>query len=122
MSGGSRSLALGLHSVVHRLYLFFFFLMIRRPPRSTLFPYTTLFRSLNWLRLPSSRLGRRGRKGSRPLRPWRKHSNNWRQKLARSRRRHHAKPQWKPRTTSTPLTRPWNPLSRERKKNKSPGG
>src|SRR3712207_7512288 len=27
-------------------YLFFFFLMIRRPPRSTLFPYTTLFRSI----------------------------------------------------------------------------
>src|SRR5256885_15936916 len=27
------------------LKLFFFFLMIRRPPRSTLFPYTTLFRS-----------------------------------------------------------------------------
>src|SRR3989440_10606689 len=27
------------------LYLLFFFLMIRRPPRSTLFPYTTLFRS-----------------------------------------------------------------------------
>src|SRR2546422_11709326 len=27
------------------LRLFFFFLMIRRPPRSTLFPYTTLFRS-----------------------------------------------------------------------------
>src|SRR5690349_25098476 len=27
-------------------YSFFFFLMIRRPPRSTLFPYTTLFRSL----------------------------------------------------------------------------
>src|SRR5207245_9676495 len=27
-------------------YIFFFFLMIRRPPRSTLFPYTTLFRSL----------------------------------------------------------------------------
>src|SRR5258705_8887286 len=27
------------------LYGFFFFLMIRRPPRSTLFPYTTLFRS-----------------------------------------------------------------------------
>src|SRR5258705_2320724 len=26
-------------------YLYFFFLMIRRPPRSTLFPYTTLFRS-----------------------------------------------------------------------------
>src|SRR2546430_3928189 len=28
------------------LFFFFFFLMIRRPPRSTLFPYTTLFRSL----------------------------------------------------------------------------
>src|SRR5438105_15434710 len=27
-------------------FSFFFFLMIRRPPRSTLFPYTTLFRSL----------------------------------------------------------------------------
>src|SRR2546422_11545277 len=27
------------------IYLLFFFLMIRRPPRSTLFPYTTLFRS-----------------------------------------------------------------------------
>src|SRR2546425_5328960 len=31
--------------LVHLLFLFFF-LMIRRPPRSTLFPYTTLFRSL----------------------------------------------------------------------------
>src|SRR3974377_1753729 len=30
----------------------FFFLMIRRPPRSTLFPYTTLFRSLNSLAGP----------------------------------------------------------------------
>src|SRR5699024_12727465 len=27
----------------------FFFLMIRRPPRSTLFPYTTLFRSFYWI-------------------------------------------------------------------------
>src|SRR2546422_6737493 len=31
-----------------RLYVFFFFLMIRRPPRSTLFPYTTLFRSVTY--------------------------------------------------------------------------
>src|SRR2546430_13619449 len=31
--------------IVLCLLLFFFFLMIRRPPRSTLFPYTTLFRS-----------------------------------------------------------------------------
>src|SRR3712207_8297734 len=29
----------------HSDVIFFFFLMIRRPPRSTLFPYTTLFRS-----------------------------------------------------------------------------
>src|SRR2546430_2998606 len=29
-------------------YLSFFFLMIRRPPRSTLFPYTTLFRSVGY--------------------------------------------------------------------------
>src|SRR5689334_23784126 len=30
------------------MLLFFFFLMIRRPPRSTLFPYTTLFRSCSF--------------------------------------------------------------------------
>src|SRR5437867_13374922 len=30
--------------------VFFFFLMLRRPPRSTLFPYTTLFRSLLFAR------------------------------------------------------------------------
>src|SRR2546430_16211720 len=40
------------HQCVNRItlvllfLLFFFFLMIRRPPRSTLFPYTTLFRSV----------------------------------------------------------------------------
>src|SRR2546421_31136 len=32
-------------STPSRFFLLFFFLMIRRPPRSTLFPYTTLFRS-----------------------------------------------------------------------------
>src|SRR3989442_7533788 len=36
-----------LSSPAPSLHLIFFFLMIRRPPRSTLFPYTTLFRS--WL-------------------------------------------------------------------------
>src|SRR2546422_10601921 len=41
----------------------FFFLMIRRPPRSTLFPYTTLFRSL----------GSRPRDGAGPPRPWPRH-------------------------------------------------
>src|SRR6266852_8833933 len=34
-----------LSSYVLLVFFFFFFLMIRRPPRSTLFPYTTLFRS-----------------------------------------------------------------------------
>src|SRR3712207_6857133 len=38
--------------------VFFFFLMIRRPPRSTLFPYTTLFRSnCRWI----AQRGRRAR-------------------------------------------------------------
>src|SRR5438552_18275484 len=32
-------------TVFSSLFIFLFFLMIRRPPRSTLFPYTTLFRS-----------------------------------------------------------------------------
>src|SRR2546422_10210860 len=36
---------------------FFFFLMIRRPPRSTLFPYTTLFRSLALERRQELRYG-----------------------------------------------------------------
>src|SRR3712207_9087921 len=39
------------------IYCFFFFLMIRRPPRSTLFPYTTLFRSARFV-------GRGGRAGA----------------------------------------------------------
>src|SRR5436305_11684155 len=34
---------------MYNWFVFFFFLMIRRPPRSTLFPYTTLFRSNTWL-------------------------------------------------------------------------
>src|SRR5436309_16061838 len=47
---------------------FFFFLMIRRPPRSTLFPYTTLFRSrrLERERVPHGRLdGVQGRDAAR---------------------------------------------------------
>src|SRR5256884_4696323 len=36
----------------------FFFLMIRRPPRSTLFPYTTLFRSLRFFRCDLKWLGK----------------------------------------------------------------
>src|SRR2546426_6533691 len=37
--------------LLHSCFLFFFFLMIRRPPRSTLFPYTTLFRSILTIKL-----------------------------------------------------------------------
>src|SRR5258706_4415404 len=39
---------------------FFFFLMIRRPPRSTLFPYTTLFRSLQILDAGAAQLLEQG--------------------------------------------------------------
>src|SRR5256885_10604415 len=45
-----------LTSPSHHITLFFFFLMIRRPPRSTLFPYTTLFRSALQLGGPRIRL------------------------------------------------------------------
>src|SRR5256885_9167841 len=41
--------------------LLFFFLMIRRPPRSTLFPYTTLFRSLRPVQSGAARDRRLGR-------------------------------------------------------------
>src|SRR2546422_11590699 len=40
-------------------FFFFFFLMIRRPPRSTLFPYTTLFRSRRKARPGQEPLGLR---------------------------------------------------------------
>src|SRR3989304_6514173 len=39
------TLILSVYSTSSLVFFFFFFLMIRRPPRSTLFPYTTLFRS-----------------------------------------------------------------------------
>src|SRR6266576_5422679 len=52
--------------------IFFFFLMIRRPPRSTLFPYTTLFRSRQsdadrrpHRQIPRRHLDRRDRKSTR---------------------------------------------------------
>src|SRR5258706_7049703 len=44
---------------------FFFFLMIRRPPRSTLFPYTTLFRSPRLEQDDRCAHGRRRRHGCR---------------------------------------------------------
>src|SRR6266702_7186620 len=45
------------------LFIFFFFLMIRRPPRSTLFPYTTLFRSVDHRLVLIGDLGDLGRQG-----------------------------------------------------------
>src|SRR6266536_4659690 len=45
---------------------FFFFLMIRRPPRSTLFPYTTLFRSTYGCRMPWRARRRSRRSSTRP--------------------------------------------------------
>src|SRR2546429_9798339 len=47
MSYERNVIQLDIRSPIHELCLFFF-LMIRRPPRSTLFPYTTLFRSQCW--------------------------------------------------------------------------
>src|SRR5690349_23856865 len=53
--------------------LVFFFLMIRRPPRSTLFPYTTLFRSARRIERETQRRARaRGEVGGRGAwRRWR---------------------------------------------------
>src|SRR5215813_14621689 len=56
--------------VAPRSLFFFFFLMIRRPPRSTLFPYTTLFRSpperaQSWQQEPRRPHGRGDRKSTR---------------------------------------------------------
>src|SRR2546426_8692859 len=55
---------------VSLMSFFFFFLMIRRPPRSTLFPYTTLFRSRLVHRVCCERAGLPAR-GGRHLRPLR---------------------------------------------------
>src|SRR2546427_8670044 len=48
--------------------------MIRRPPRSTLFPYTTLFRSRSSARRAASRPNRRGRGMGSPRPPFRRRS------------------------------------------------
>src|SRR2546430_13377216 len=57
-----------LYILILLIFFFFFFLMIRRPPRSTLFPYTTLFRSG---RSSSPRFRRRRRGTPRPCQPGR---------------------------------------------------
>src|SRR2546429_484337 len=58
------------HDDLYHLTFFFFFLMIRRPPRSTLFPYTTLFRSRDGARpRRGAGAGRRARRPRGLLRP-----------------------------------------------------
>src|SRR6267143_5940517 len=51
------------YMILFILFFVFFFLMIRRPPRSTLFPYTTLFRSRRsgWARAPRHGAGKETR-------------------------------------------------------------
>src|SRR5256885_16636715 len=70
MYGWMRIVLLYLHNV-HTHLFFFFFLMIRRPPRSTLFPYTTLFRSGDRAGpcLPGRARTPRARSGGRAARP-----------------------------------------------------
>src|SRR2546430_13372336 len=85
-------------------HFFFFFLMIRRPPRSTLFPYTTLFRSFraaNAALLPGSRLHVRAAPGATA---WR----NADCRVPRVRRLPpaHAVPPWPDRRSSLPSHRP----------------
>src|SRR5436309_15947409 len=54
------------------LLFFFFFLMIRRPPRSTLFPYTTLFRS-RWPSSSAARAAARRHRGASNFARWSTH-------------------------------------------------
>src|SRR5690242_21518554 len=56
-------------------FFFFFFLMIRRPPRSTLFPYTTLFRSPAPRPAPSAPRRRRRRRSPVPTRRSEEHTS-----------------------------------------------
>src|SRR2546430_17087416 len=60
---GCTAAAAALRAILH--LILFFFLMIRRPPRSTLFPYTTLFRSVDADR-PAAAASLRRRQPARP--------------------------------------------------------
>src|SRR2546430_6407340 len=57
------------------LLFFFFFLMIRRPPRSTLFPYTTLFRSARGAGRPRGRGSARDQSVTPPARRSEEHTS-----------------------------------------------
>src|SRR5437588_8790028 len=60
-AGGRVAWLVLFHFISILFFLLFFFLMIRRPPRSTLFPYTTLFRSWRRLHRGEARCHRGGR-------------------------------------------------------------
>src|SRR3712207_8035646 len=72
---------------------FFFFLMIRRPPRSTLFPYTTLFRSRDRERA-GGRLRRGRRRQGRPGLAPAGHRQRGRARPAAERRRRRRRRGW----------------------------
>src|SRR2546421_12229926 len=75
-------------SIVPISFFFFFFLMIRRPPRSTLFPYTTLFRSAGGgLAEAAAQVAVRFRQGRRVCRPAEKARRVTRSSRSRSRAR-----------------------------------
>src|SRR3712207_7719771 len=78
-----------MYSYLIYYFVFFFFLMIRRPPRSTLFPYTTLFRSRA---PPADAVSWAARRTARPARQSARIVWDHRVPtcLARSIRRHHA--------------------------------
>src|SRR3712207_7355102 len=79
----------------------FFFLMIRRPPRSTLFPYTTLFRS----RFPFFKTKLSKNRGENPLAARITSRQNPRRQCERPNRPHHPRVS---RKTSRPAHRPSN--------------
>src|SRR5947208_12985905 len=65
-----------LTSLFHlRSFFFFFFFMIRRPPRSTLFPYTTLFRSTRRSRCSTACSSARPCSCKRPIRRSEEHTS-----------------------------------------------
>src|ERR1035437_10431418 len=65
-SASSRRAAVRIDAPRHLVERLFFFLMIGRPPRSTLFPYTTLFRSPQCKRKSDRRIAPIGRDSLRP--------------------------------------------------------
>src|SRR3712207_9567257 len=69
---------------MHEFYLICFFLMIRRPPRSTLFPYTTLFRSAPGVTASTAAAWSTGLPRTGSCRTGRTRSTAWHTKLPRS--------------------------------------